>query len=156
MSQSIPESGNSAEVTRLPEDVKKDWLKAKSKFIKTLINNKTFLMDEPENIYPTTPCMNIFKAKIQSYGIFDNLKLRHLVRVYLKNKEIIGDTCSLRESMRDIKHFLEYTSNNISRLHQLDCIGEFLQANVKHRVFGSWTVDMENTSQNVETILEDH
>ena len=38
----------------------------------------------------------------------------------------------------------------------MDFIGSFLQDNFKHSVFGSWTVDRENNSQNIPTILEDY
>ena len=33
--------------------------------IKNLINNHTFLVDEPEKVEPVTPCMHVYKTKIQ-------------------------------------------------------------------------------------------
>ena len=41
-----------------------------------------------------TPCMDVYKAKIQSDGIIDKLKLIIVVRGYFQNKEMIGYTCS--------------------------------------------------------------
>ena len=49
-------------------------------------------MDDPEKIYLVTPCIDVYKENIQSYGSIDNLKLGIVVRGYLHNKEIIGDT----------------------------------------------------------------
>ena len=44
----IPEPRNFTEVTRLSEYINKPWLMANLKEINNLINNKTFLVDEPE------------------------------------------------------------------------------------------------------------
>ena len=60
----IPEPRNFAEVTRLPADVKKAWLKAYLKAIKNVINNQIFLMGEPEKGEPVTPCMDFYKTQI--------------------------------------------------------------------------------------------
>ena len=43
----ILEPRNCAEVTRLSDDIKKPWLKSYQKNIKNLINNQTFLVQEP-------------------------------------------------------------------------------------------------------------
>ena len=52
-----------SEVTILPSDVQKARLKANLKYIINLINDQTFLMDNPEKGYPVTPFINIYKAK---------------------------------------------------------------------------------------------
>ena len=44
----IPEPMNFSEVTRLPADAKTSWLKETLKEIKILINNHTFLIDDPK------------------------------------------------------------------------------------------------------------
>ena len=36
----------------------------------------TFIFQEPENGDPMTPCMDVCKPKIESYGSLDKLKLR--------------------------------------------------------------------------------
>ena len=38
-----------------------------------------------------TPCMDVYKEKIQSYGSLDKLKLRIVVRGDIKKMEIVGD-----------------------------------------------------------------
>ena len=43
-------------------------------------------MDDPDKIYPVTPCMDVNKANIQSGGSIDKLKMSIIVRGYLKNK----------------------------------------------------------------------
>ena len=42
----ILEPGNFSEVTKLSENIKKPWLKAALKYIKNLINNQTFLIED--------------------------------------------------------------------------------------------------------------
>ena len=86
MSHFIPEPSNFVEVNRLSAYVKKAWLKANFKEIKNLINNKTFLIENPEKGEPVTPCMDVYKANIQSDGSLDKLKLRIVFREDLYNK----------------------------------------------------------------------
>ena len=57
-------------------------------------NNQTFTIEYPKDGEPVTPCMDVYKAKIQSDGSLDKLKLRIVVRGDLQNKEMIGDTWS--------------------------------------------------------------
>ena len=92
MSHFIPEHSDFSEVTRLSADVKKAWLKATMKETKNVINNKIFIIDEPEKGYIVTPCMDIYKAKIQYSGSLDTLKFRVVVRGDLQNKEMIVTT----------------------------------------------------------------
>ena len=68
----ITEPNNIAEVIRLPEGVKKARLKSTLKKHQKLINISNFLMDDPENGYPVTPCMNILKAKIHLMKVLIN------------------------------------------------------------------------------------
>ena len=93
------------------------------------------MIEDPKDGEPVTPCMDVYKAKIQSDGSLYNLKLRILVRGDLKNKEMVGDTWSPTASMRTLKYFLADAAKNKARVQQLDFIGVFLQAKVKNRVF---------------------
>ena len=43
----IPEPRNSDEVTKLSENIRKPWLKATLKEINNLINNQTFIIEDP-------------------------------------------------------------------------------------------------------------
>ena len=79
--------------------------------------------------------MDVYKAKIQSDGSLDKLKLRIAVRGDLQNKEMIGDTWSPTASMRNLNYFLSDAAKHKERFYQLDFIGAFLQAKVKNRVF---------------------
>ena len=62
------------------------------KEINILIKNETFLVYKPEKVDPVTPCMNVYKTKIQSYGSLDKLKFIIVVRGYLHNKDLFVDT----------------------------------------------------------------
>ena len=90
-------------MTRLSDYTKKPWLKETLKEIHDLINNKTFLVQEPEKGEPVNPCMNFYKAKIKSDGSVDKLKLSIVVRGDLNNNSLVGYTCSPTASMRNLK-----------------------------------------------------
>ena len=76
VSHFIPEPRNFAEVKKLSDYIKKPWLKATLKDIKNLINNQTFLVEDLDKYNPVTPFMDVYKAKIQSDGSLDKIKLR--------------------------------------------------------------------------------
>ena len=88
----IPEPRYFFEVTKLLADINKPWLKETQKEIKNIINNKTFIVQEPDKGEPVTTCMDVYKAKIQSDGSLDKLKLIIVVRRDLQNKEPVRDT----------------------------------------------------------------
>ena len=94
VSHFIPEPRNFAEVTKSAENIIKPWLKATLKEIKNLINNQTFMIEYPKDGEPVTPCMDVYKAKIQSDGSLDKINFRIVVRGDSQNKEMIGDTWS--------------------------------------------------------------
>ena len=82
----IPEHRIFAAVTKFSDNIKKPWLKANLKEIKNLINNQTFLIEDQNEGEPVTPCMDVYKANIQSDGSLDKLKLRIVVRGDFHNK----------------------------------------------------------------------
>ena len=50
--------------------------------------------------------MDVYKAKIQSDGSLDKLKLRIVVRGDLPKKEMVGEPWSPTASMRTLKYIL--------------------------------------------------
>ena len=80
ISHFIPEPRHFAEVTKLSENIRKPWLKATLNEIKNLINNQNFLIEDPKDGEPVTPCMDVYRAKIQYDGSLDKLKLKIVVR----------------------------------------------------------------------------
>ena len=93
--------------------------------MKNLINNQTFLIEDQNEGEPVTPYMGLYKAEIQSDGSLDKLKFRIVVRGYLQNKEMVGDTWSPTAPMRNLKYFLADAAKHKARVHQLDFIGAF-------------------------------
>ena len=79
--------------------------------------------------------MDLNKAKIQSDGRLDKLKLRIVVRGDLQNKSLVVDTWSPTASMSTFKYFLVDATKHKEIVHQLYFIGAFLQSKVKNRVF---------------------
>ena len=60
----IPEPRNFAEVKKLSDYIKKPWLNSTIKEINNLINNQTFLIENPNKSEPVPPCIDVYKAKI--------------------------------------------------------------------------------------------
>ena len=77
----IPDPRNFSEVTRLSDDIKKPWIKENLKDIENIINNHNFLSQESYKGEPGTPCMDVYKAKIQYDASIDKIKLIIVVRV---------------------------------------------------------------------------
>ena len=125
VSHFIPEPRNFVEVIKLSDNIRIPWLKAANKEIKNLINNQTFLIEDQNEGEPVTVCMDVYKAKIQSDGSLDKLKLRIMVRGDLQNKSMVGDTWSPTSSMSTLKNFLADAAKHKARVHQLDFIGAF-------------------------------
>ena len=64
----------------MSDNIKKPWLKATLKKIKNLINNQTLLVEYAQRDEPVTPCIDGNKAKNQSDGSLDKLKMRIVVQ----------------------------------------------------------------------------
>ena len=60
--------------------------------------------------------MDVYKAKIQSDGSMDNLKLRIVVGGDLQNKQMVGDTWSPTAPMRTLKYFLTDAAKHKKRV----------------------------------------
>ena len=73
-------------MTKLSDDINKSWIKETQKEVENLINIQNFLVQDPEKGEPVTPCMDVYKVKIQSDGNLDNIELKIVVRGYLKHK----------------------------------------------------------------------
>ena len=119
------------EVTIFSANVRKPCLKATFKDNNNLIKNNNFLVDEPENVEPVTPCMDVYKENTQYIVSLDKSKLIIMVREYIQNKDLIEDTYSPKSSMRNLKYFLADAVKNKEIVHQLNFIGAFLKAKVK-------------------------
>ena len=86
VSHFIPEPRNFAEVTELSDNIKKSCLNATLKEIYNIINYQSFLIEDQNEGEPVTPCMDVYKAKIQSDGSLDKLKLIIVIRGDFQNK----------------------------------------------------------------------
>jgi hypothetical protein len=116
--------------------VREAWLRAYKKEIKTLIDAKTFALDIPKDGEPVIPTMETNKVKIKSDGSLDKLKCRIVVRGDLQDTAM-EDSWSPTAPFRSLKMFLADAARNKCRVHQLDFVGAFLQANVRGRIFVS-------------------
>ena len=57
----IKESRNFSKVTILSDYINKPWIKSALNEIKYLIDDQTFLVQDPEKGDPVTPCMDSYK-----------------------------------------------------------------------------------------------
>ena len=79
--------------------------------------------------------MDVYKAKPQSDGSLDKLKLKIVVIGDLQNKGLVGYTWSPTDSMRNLKYFLADVIKHKVRVNKLYFIGELLQEKFKNRIF---------------------
>ncbi|MGH3056190.1 MAG: reverse transcriptase domain-containing protein, partial [Gaiellaceae bacterium] len=115
--------------------VRQAWLRASRKEIKNLVDNGTFILDDPANDEKVIPCMDTYRAKLKSDGSLDKLKVRIVVRGDLQKNQIHENTWSPTASVTLLKVFLAHAARIRCRVKQLDFIGAFLQANVRERIF---------------------
>ena len=59
-------------MTIFSDDINKPWIKETTKEINNLINNQTFLVDDPEMGDPVTPCMDVYKEKFNLMEVLIN------------------------------------------------------------------------------------
>ena len=78
----IPEPRNFAEVTKLLDDIKKPWLKATIKYIKNLINNHNFRVEDTSKQKAVVHQLDFIVAFLQE-------KVKN--RVFLKLDSIYAD-----------------------------------------------------------------
>ena len=69
MSYFIPEPRIFFGLNILSDDIKKPRKKETQKDIKNLINNRNFLVQEPDKGGPTTPCMGVYRKKSVPMGV---------------------------------------------------------------------------------------
>ena len=77
-----------------------------------------------------------------------------MVRVDLNNNDLIVDTWSPTDSMRNFKYFLSDAVKKKARVHQLDFIGALLQAKFKNGVFVKLDSRYKDYFQNIQVTLE--
>ncbi|MGH7954550.1 MAG: reverse transcriptase domain-containing protein, partial [Gloeomargaritales cyanobacterium] len=131
-----PPPTNLAAMLRLKDkNVKQAWVKASRKEFKNLVDNGTFLLEDPNPEEKVTPCMDTYRAKLKSDGSLDKLKVRIVVRGDLQKDQSAEDTWSPTASVKLLKVYLAHAARMKCRVKQLDFIGAFLQASVRERIF---------------------
>ena len=105
--------------------------KCNSKGDPNLTNYQTFIVEYPKKGETVTPCMDVYKAKIQSDGSLDKLKLIIVVRGDLQNKELVVDTSSPTASMRTLKYLLADATKHKAIVCQLDFMVNSCKKNLR-------------------------
>jgi len=131
-----PAPNSIRDILKMPDGtVHQEWLKSVKKELKTLVDSKTFEVDNLQDGETSTPVMEIFKVKVKSDGSLDKLKTWLVVRGDLQDKRITEDKWSPTASFRSLKMFLAHASRLKVRVKQLDVVGAFLQAKMHSRMF---------------------
>ena len=113
VSHFIPEPINFSEVTKLSDGIKKAWQKKTLKEIKNLINNQTFPVEYTEKYETVTPCMDVYKSKIQYDISLDKLNLemfsylfvvpKYGMYIYLGGRDFsLHGICSIKGILKKI------------------------------------------------------
>jgi hypothetical protein len=100
------------------------------------------------------PTMETNKVKIKSDGSLDKLKCRFVVRGDLQDTGM-EDSWSPTASFRSLKLFSADTARNRYRVHQLDFVGAFLQANDEEESLSHYPKYMEISGLNSKITVED-
>ena len=133
----LPEPKNFRDISRLPDKIQQDWVKAIKKEIKFLIENETFNHEEtPKDGDEIIPAMFIYKAKVTSRGYLDKLKARCVARGDLQIKS--NDPDELWSPCVFARTFKMFVANAVSqgaKIKQLDYIGAFCQGFMQKRLF---------------------
>jgi hypothetical protein len=131
-----PAPNSICDILKMPDGtVHQEWLKSVKKELKTLVDAKTFVVDNLQDGEISTPVMEIFKVKVKSDGSLDKLKTRLVVRGDLQDRNLTEDKWSPTASFRSLKMFLAHASRLKVRVKQLDFVGAFLQAKMRTRMF---------------------
>ena len=85
-------------------------------------------IEQQSDLYSSeaTPCVDVYKAKIQSVGSIDQIKLSIVVRGDLQNKKLVVEVWSPTASVRTLKYLLADAAKHKAIIYQLDFIGSFL------------------------------
>jgi len=76
-----PAPNSIQDILKMPDGtVRQEWLKSVKKELKSLVDAKTFVTDNPQDGEISTPIMEIFKVKVKSDDSLDKLKTRLVVR----------------------------------------------------------------------------
>ena len=87
-----PEPRTIKDIFSLPADIKNAWIWAVKAELKNLIENGTFILENPGPDDQVIPTQVVFKAKIAANGSLDKLKCRMVVRGDMMKNKDYGDT----------------------------------------------------------------
>jgi len=131
----LPEPQSFKAILSQPPELRDLWLASLRSEIMNLLNNDTFVIEKPrkgEQVVPTRP---VPKAKSNSDGTLDKLKIRIVVRGDLQKSNEWEDTWSACAAIRTVKMFLALATSMKRRVKQGDFVGAYLQAKARNRIF---------------------
>jgi hypothetical protein len=132
----LPEPQGLKAVLRLDGAVRRLWLEAIKKEIKSLIENGTFdINDKPHPTEQVIPTIFVFKAKQRADGYLDKLKARAVQRGDLQKSLPDEDTFSPCATSWGVRLFIAEATRRRRPPKILDFISAFLQGRAVGRYF---------------------
>ena len=124
------------QILRLPDRIKKAWLRAlHSELILLIIDKKCFKPSLPGADDPIIPVTAKFRSKIKSDGTIDKLKARVCMRGDLQAELVDFDTWCPMAGYRELKIFVAHAVLKKCRIYQIDFVGAFLHAASRNKTY---------------------
>ena len=123
------------QIMALPLHLRSHWARSFKTELNTLLNMKTFALDEKPAGEPIIPVTAKFRAKLKSNGSVKKLKTRICLRENKQQELTEWDTWCLIDGFRELRKFLAYNASVKQRIYQLDFIGAFLQSQTQHLTY---------------------
>ena len=133
----LPEPNRLPQILRLPDHIQQPWLKAFVKEIKGLIvNNQCFSIEDPQPQDHVVPLMEVFKCKLDKFGMVDKLKCRIVFRGDLHHPSADLDSWNPHATWVSLRTFLALCAKFKIFPAQIDFVMAYVQTTLRHeRVF---------------------
>jgi hypothetical protein len=133
----LPEPNRLPQVLKLPEQVQVPWLKSFVKEVRGLIvGNNCFKIETPNDSERVVPLMEVFKCKLDKFGMVDKLKCRVVFRGDLYNPKEPMDSWNPHATWISLRLYLALCARFHIFPAQIDFVMAYVQTAMREeRVF---------------------
>jgi hypothetical protein len=143
----MPEPKRLFDLFKLPIQVQKAWCRALVQEFRGLVKENTFSPETPPPDFVINQIMEIFKCKLDMYGMLDKLKSRIVFRGDLYTPSCDMDSWNPHASWLSLKIFLAMCAYFGIFPSQLDFVMAYIQVAMKERVYIKFPSIILNFSQ---------
>ena len=134
-SKYLPEPATVKAITKLPDDVRQQWLKSLRGELQTQLDMKTFSIAKKYNGEQCLKVTVIFKVKLQSDGTIEKLKSRVAIRGDMDKGAEGEDNGAPLATFRLLRVFIAGAAARGKKIYQADFVGAYLQAYMDRVVY---------------------